>query len=150
MVGLRCCCTLLLWLLSPRVRLSRVELRPPERATLTGVRLILHTTVRAFNESIFEIDDVCVDEQMSHREQVGSDSRADLQHVRCLIVEIVEQESQLATGRSRVQIMTEVEALCFGLLLELDCCCVAGGLTPLNPERDSAVLGARVARMAQR
>jgi hypothetical protein len=73
---------------------------------------------------------------------------ADLLHVRCLVVEVVEQQSQLAMGRPRVEVVTEVDALCSRHLFEVSRHRKVDGLSPQDPECDSAVLGARVARVA--
>ena len=60
MVGLRCCFALPLRL-SSRV-LSRVDVRPPECASLTLMSAIHRAAVCALIETIFEIHNVCVDE----------------------------------------------------------------------------------------
>ena len=72
---------------------------------------ILRTAVFALNETILETNNVCVDDQMSHLKQTRTKARADLLQVRCLLVEVIEQQSQLATRCPRVEIMTEVDAL---------------------------------------
>ena len=76
-------------------------------------------------------------------------SRADLLHVRRLIVEVIEQEGQFATRRSRVEIMTEVDSLRSGQVFELAGRREVDGLKPQHAKRDSAVLGACVARVTQ-
>jgi hypothetical protein len=147
MVWLRCCSVLTL-LLSSRV-LTRVDLWPPEWAALTPMSSVHRTTVTAFNETISEINDVCVDKQMLHREKTGAQANADLLHVRRLITEMIEHQSQLAMGCPCVEVMTEVGALSSRLHPEFSCHCKVDWLLPLDPECNSSVLSARVARVAQ-
>jgi hypothetical protein len=116
------------------------------------MRPIHRSAVDALSESIAEIDDVCVDELILQRKQVRAQTRADLpqMRVRRLIGEMIEQQSQLATGLPRVEVMTEVGSRCSRQMFELHGRREVGRLLPQNPQRDSAVLGARDARVTQR